>query len=507
MEVWNKEKYFYFYFFVKCFIIPNRIMNMLRLSGKLMPLWAVFIIIFFAPSCKKQSWLKSGGKVLFSVDTLMFDTVFTAQGSATRSIRIFNPQKENIQISSIRMGLGSASPYRLNVNGYSGTEIRDIDIAGKDSVWIFAAVTIDPDNEDNPFVVSDQLIVTLNDQEFSIPVIAFGQNAYYIVDSVLETQTWLTDNPYVNIRNALVNANATLTIPAGTRVYMHQDSRLFVQGTLNIAGTKQDSVIFQGDRLDRDIYVGDYSDVPGEWGGLYFFPESHGNIINYAIFKNGGAATDFFGSTVLGATIQLNKDSFQSGQPVLKITNSVIHHSQGYGIVSFNSNLYAENCLIAECGAENLMIFEGGTYRIYDCTIATYGGDYLSHDQNVSMGILNYYPISQNEFTGADLNVDLRNTIVYGSLENEMVVDKKDNFAATINIRNCLLRSEDPVPAFVQQSGIKLNEDPEFKDRVQMDYHPDTGSPAIGAGISAGELNTDLDGVIRANPPSIGCYE
>lgn len=482
-------------------------MNLFKLFFKLIPVGVAVVMISVLPSCKKQSWLNSGGKVLFSADTLMFDTVFTAQGSATRSIKIFNPQKENIKISSIRLGLGDASPYRLNVNGYSGTAIHDVDIAGKDSVWVFAAVTIDPDNQDNPFVVEDKLIVTLNDQDFSIPFIAFGQNAYYIVDSVLDTQTWLADKPYVIIHNALVNQNATLTIPAGVRVYMHQDSRLFIQGSININGTRQDSVIFQGDRLDRDIYVGEYADVPGEWGGLYFFPESHDNFINYAIFKNGGASTDFFGSAVLGATIQLNKDSLQTGQPVLKITNSVIHHSQGYGIVAFNGSMYAENCLIAECGAENMMLFEGGKYRIYDCTFATYGGDYLTHDRNVSLGVLNYYPVSQTEYRGNDLEADIENCIVYGSLEDEIVIDKKDNFGAQVSLKNCLLRATEAIPAFVNRSGIKLNEDPQFKDLEKMDFHPDPGSPAIGAGIPAGSLNTDLDGILRANPPSIGCYE
>src|SRR5690606_35059608 len=207
---------------------------------------------------------------------------------------------------------------------------------------------------------------------------------------------------------ALVDQDATLTIQAGTRVYMHQDSRLYVQGSLKIQGNLGDSVIFQGDRIDRDIYVGSDDDVPGEWGGLYFFPGSHDNEIDYAVFKNGGAVTDFFGSQVIGAMIQVNQDSVAGINPVLKITNSVIHHSLGYGILAFNSSIYAENCLIAECGAENVMIFEGGRYQFYDCTLATFGGPFLSHSKSATMIALNYLPISDEEYTGKPLSVDVK---------------------------------------------------------------------------------------------------
>ncbi len=464
-------------------------------------------IVIYASSCKKEQILQTGGQVTFSIDTLMFDTVFTAQGSATRSIRIFNPQKETIQISSIRLRKGEASPYMLNVNGMSGKEVQDIKVAGNDSAWIFAAVNIDPTHEDNPFVVTDELIVTMNGHEFTIPFIAFGQNAHYIVDSVLQTQTWLTDKPYVIIHNALVDEGQTLTIPAGVRVYMHQDSRLYVLGTLKIRGTKTDSVVFQGDRLDPLVWIGDYLDIPGQWGGLYFFRESHNNEIDYAVFKNGGASTRFFDNRVLDATIQVDRDTILNGIPKLKITNSVISSSQGYGIVSFGGSIEAENCRIVECGAENIMMFEGGNYQFYDCTIGTYGSRFLSHSKNYSMAVLNYYPTSQTTYISGPLVADIKNCIIYGSLKDELFIDAKPDHTATATLENCLFKISEPLPAFVGQAGNILNEDPLFKDREKGDYHLQEGSPAIGKGISAGSLSTDMDGVSRSNPPSIGCYE
>jgi len=484
-------------------------MHSKRSFSNFLPLIAVAAVLFFLPSCKKDKLLTSGGQVTFSADTLVFDTVFTQMGSATRSIRIYNPQKENITLSSIRLRKGDQSAYRLNVNGIPGTEIQNVDIAGKDSVWVFAAVTIDPTGDNTPFVVGDDLVATLNGKEFSIPVMAYGQNAYYIRDSVLETQTWLTDKPYVILQNALVNEGATLTIPAGARVYVHQDSRLYVLGTLKINGTQSDSVIFQGDRLDPLVWIGDYIDIPGQWGGIYFFQESYNNQINYAVFKNGGAATanPFGEGTVTGAAIQCDPDTLKNGTPKVKITNSVIRTSSGYGVLAYNSSVYMENCKIVECGAENVCFFEGGNYNVYDCTIATYGSQYLSHNDHLSMAVLNYRPISQTEYVSADLTADIRNCIVYGSLQTELFVDRKEDKAANVAFANCLFKSKDPLPSFVTQLNNLVNLDPLFKDYTKGDYHLQEGSPVIGHGIAAGSLDTDLDGVLRHSPPSMGCYE
>lgn len=483
-------------------------MHIKKILSWLLPVFLLTLVLA-APSCsKKDKFLTSGGEVSFSSDTLMFDTVFTAQGSATRSIRIYNKQKEKIKITSIRLRRGETSPYRLNINGQAGKRVDNVEIAGNDSLWVFAAVTIDPTDENQPFVVDDDLVVTLNGKDFTIPFVAFGQNAYYIVDSLLETQTWKNDKPYVIIRNALVDTNATLTIPAGARIYMHRDSRLYVQGTLKINGTQSDSVSILGDRIDPLVWIGDYIDLPGQWGGLYFFTESKNNEINYTVIKNGGASTKFGESDVVAATIQVDKDqNAGSGIPKLKISNSVIKSSQGYGIVSFGGSVTAENCRIVECGAENIAFLEGGDYKLYDCTIGTFGSQYLGHSDNGSMAVLNYRAISQTEFVGSDLRFEMKNCIVYGSLDNEAFFDKKDNFLANVTIQNCLLRTVEGIPGFVNNSGNILNQDPMFKDVSKDDYHLLEGSPAIGKGITAGSISVDLDGKPRGTPPSMGCYE
>lgn len=484
-------------------------MQLKKILHWLLPVSVLLLVVSLSTSCRKEKFLASGGKIAFSTDTLMFDTIFTQRGSATYNVRIYNEQKEKIKLSSIRLKQGNKSAYRLNVNGIAGTEIRDVEIAGNDSAWIFVAVTVDPTNENNPFLETDDLVATLNGQDFSIPLIAYGQNAHYITDSVLNTQTWLTDKPYVITKNALVAEGETLTIPAGARVYVHRDSRLFVLGTLKINGTKTDSVIFQGDRLDPLVWIGDYIDIPGQWGGLYFFKQSYGNEINYAVFKNGGAPTanPFGEGSILGATIQVDPDTVPGDLPKLKITNSIVRTSLGYGILAFNSNITAENCRITECGGENVMLFEGGSYKFYNCTIGTYGSTYLSHTENISMAVLNYYPVSQTQYTSAPLTADIRNCIIYGSLENEVFFDRKPDNTASVNLDHCLLKSVDPIPAFVTGGSNKINQDPQYVDYTKDDYHLQESSPAKAAGQSIPGITTDIDGKPRNNPPSMGCYE
>lgn len=467
------------------------------------------MLLAFA-SCKKTILLTQGGQLKFSVDTLMFDTVFTTRGSATFSVKIYNPQNEKVIISSVKMRNGENSYFRLNINGKAGTQIDEIELAGNDSIWVFAAVTIDPTDENTPFLTQDQLVATLNGKEFSIPFIAYGQNAHYIDGELLGTQTLLTDKPYCIINNAWVDAGAVLTIPAGARLYFHQQSRLFVAGTLKVNGTLESPVTFLGDRIDPKVWIGDYIDLPGQWGGLYFFSSSSNNSINYAVIKNGGASTiypDGNDSRVLAATIQVDSGQTTSTIPKLRLTNTVIHSSAGYGIVAFQSHVYAENCRITQCGAENIMFFQGGKYRIFNSTIATEGTRFLDHSKTVTMAMLNYLPISQNEYRSAALDAEVKNCIVHGSLVNEVYFDKVNDHAAEVKIGFSMLKTNEPIPAFVATNNILLNQDPMFVDSAKTDYHLLDGSPARHAGTVVGELTKDLDGITRNNPPSIGCYE
>jgi len=448
-------------------------------------------------SCRKDKLLTDGGNIAFSTDTLKFDTVFTSLGSVTRSFKIYNTNKRRVRFENIRLKNGSASPFRMNIDGTPTKSIADIEMAPNDSLYVFVALTIDPSTGTQPFLVQDAVEVTLNGNTSAVQLEAFGQDAHYIVDSVLKSQTWVNDKPYVIIHSALVDSAETLTIQKGCRIYMHADSKLYVGGTLRTFGTKTDSVIFQGDRLDRD-YFG-YKDYPGEWRGIHFLSSSLQNNLNYTIIKNGGL-TD--------AAVYVQPPWVPLGGPMVELNNCTIANAAGFGLLCFNTNVRANNCLIHTCGQQNLAIIEGGEYEFNHCTMATYGGVGINHAQQPTVAVLNYRDISLTEFIGANLKANFTNCIIYGPLDDELFLNQKGNWTYDVNFSHCLVKRSTAWP--ISTVNTLSNQDPQFKDISKWDYHVPNTSPAKGAGIfqtSQAALIADLDGVTRVNPPSIGCYE
>jgi hypothetical protein len=460
-------------------------------------------IIVANTSCKKEQFLNNGGELRFSADTLNFDTVFTTMGSLTLAVKIFNPQNQKINISSVRLENGSNSFFHLNVNGIPGNNVTDQELAANDSIYVFATVKVDPNNDTIPFIVEDRLIATLNGKEYAIPLYAYGQNAYYLRDSVItQSDIWKTDKPYVILHSAAIDKNTTLTIPPGCRIYMHADSRLYVLGTLKAEGTKTDSIIFQGDRLDRG-YFGNEG-YPGEWGGIYFDSSSIGNTMDWCLLQNCGNNA---GGGLPFAIEVFGKPGIT--QPQLTIKNTIIRNSIGYGILSFEGNIKAENCLVHDCGAQALAVLQGGTYTFTNCDFINYLPKKVAHATEPTVAVLNYYPISDNQVIKGNLNIDLINCVVYGSLENELYCDKVDdnNISYNANFKNCLITNKDGLLAFVSQSANILNQDPLFEEAEKWNFRPKQGSPLINNGINVLTFNNDLDGMIRDIPFDIGCYE
>lgn len=456
-------------------------------------------------SCEKKQMLTSGGELRFSADTLLFDTVFTSLGSATYKIKIYNPQNQPVTISSVRLEKGDKSPFKLNVNGIPGNNVADQELAANDSLYVFSIVHIDPTAANTPFVVQDRLIATLNGREFSVPVIAYGQNAHYIFDSLIETdQVWENDKPYVIINNAWVNEGSTLTIKPGCRIYAHANSRLFIDGRLIAEGTKSDSIIFQSDRIDRSYFS--YLDLPGEWGGIYFTKNSTGNRMKWTIVKNGGNSTEILGNIVQPAAIEVDYNKNPGTTDQLQMDNCIIQNSIGFGMLCFGAGVRMRNCMINTCGANTFLAYEGGDYEMDNCTIVTYGTSFVSHTSNPVFVMLNYRDTSSDgsKFIPANLNARIRNCIIYGSLSDEVIFQSKGSGVFNVFFQNCLVRSSKGIEAGFQENCL-FNQDPKFKDYGKWDYRLGDGSPAIGKGIDLSP-STDLDGNARSSPFNIGAY-
>ena len=116
-----------------------------------MIIFYISVLSFLLFSCKKDSFYSGQGQILtFSNDTLTFDTVFTTLGSVTRYFKVENPLKEAIKIDEISLAGLNGNQFRINVDGISGISLQDVEIPAQDYVYIFAEVTVDPNNQNNP---------------------------------------------------------------------------------------------------------------------------------------------------------------------------------------------------------------------------------------------------------------------------------------------------------------------------------------------------------------------
>lgn len=475
-----------------------------RFGKAIVAVLLLIVMVQFFSSCKKDTFLTNGGTLSFSTDTLKFDTVFTTLGSVTRSFKIYNTNNKRVKINQIRLEKGTQSYFRMNIDGVPTKDISDIEIAANDSIYVFVALTINPTNGNNPFIIEDKVVINLNNTISAIPLEAYGQDAHFISDSVLKSQTWINDKPYVIIHSCLVDSAQVLTIQKGCRIYMHADSKMYVAGTLKVFGTKTDSVVFQGDRLDRD-YFG-YKDTPSEWGGFYFTQSSNQCNLNYCVIKNAGNSTGdgaFPAAVLVAPTPNL-------GGPIVEFNSCTIANSGGYGVLAFNTNLHFNNCLIHSCGLQNVLITEGGDYEFNYCTIANYGGYGLNHAQEPTAVFINYRELSDGNFVGNNLKLKCANTIIYGSLEDEVLFDKKSTWAYDVKMENSLLKRKTPITAGLinELNALAYNSDPQFINYGKWNFHPKTTSPVKGAGVYLPLYPFDLDGNNRSTTaPSVGCYE
>ena len=218
-------------------------------------LFKYIVCVLFATAivtgCKKDRIITdSSARLEFSVDTIVFDTVFTTVGSTTHQLRVYNRNKLSIVISSIRIAGGSGSQFRMNVDGLPGNSFTEIEIPGKDSIYIFIEVTIDPSSGFLPFIVKDSIVFETNGNIQDVDLVAWGQDAHFFNGKILCDMTWVNDKPYVIYNSILVDSGCTLTIEPGVLVYSHTNSAIYVNGTLIVNGSNNEPVVFQGDRTE-----------------------------------------------------------------------------------------------------------------------------------------------------------------------------------------------------------------------------------------------------------------
>jgi hypothetical protein len=469
-------------------------------------LFVIFCTIFI--SCQKEKFLTSSDfKLQFTTDTVSFDTIFTSIGSSTQWLTVKNPSRYSVNISKIFLAGGQNSPFSVNINGINGTEDRDVKIPAGDSIYLFVEVTIDPTRQNNPMIIHDSLVFEVNGNIQDVDLIAFGQDFHLYNGEVLKTTHWQNDKPYLIYNSILVDSLETLSIDPGCRIHFHKGSSLFVKGTLNVKGTLEEPVKFLGDRLEHD-----FDEEPGQWGastvlgnqseyiygGLHFLRGSKDNTIENAIIKNAykGIEIDSMGT---------------SGNPMLILSNSRIENMSLNCIDARTTTLKAFNCIFAKSGSYSLALRFGGNYEFYHCAVANYYSSKLPVRKEPSLILNNNYNY-QGKVYRFDTKAYFANCIIYGDMENEILLDSVEGATFNCRFKNCLLRIKPSISSIDQAFlGSIFNKDPLFSDVSKNDYSIDSISPAknIGDRTIAKQFPADLRGNSRLldEGPDLGALE
>jgi len=481
----------------------------------------LLLLPFLLSMCQKEKFTSDpADKLEFSTDTLRFDTVFTQLGSATRFFKIYNRHKESIRISKIYLENGANSRFRINVDGISGNAQTDLEIAPKDSMYIFAEVTINPNDQFSPFVVGENIVFETNGNLQKVALEAWGQNANYIPSRFgaggaegfgCNGGEWVWDDPrpYV-IYGILIIDSCTLRIPKGTRVYVHGGLGKFIdeegltqryndgfiafvnQGRLIVEGSLEEPVIFEGDRLESE-----FEKAPGQWTGIWLQSGTTGHRVEHCIIRN--------------SIVGIRADSAVE----LSLRNTQIYQTASSGLIGIHAKITAENCLFHTNTGFGIQLEYGGEYRFDYCTVGSYG----VNGEALRMGNAICLDPGCGNFVANKLQARFQNCILMGSRPDQISLFDRlsDPSQFDYQLKNCIVRVRELIkptayPDFLDHCQPCLNAtaiDTIFVNPGNRNFRLDTlHSIANRYAIPLPGIDRDLDGKMRdATNPDAGCYE
>ena len=207
------------------------------------------LIMLSIIGCKKDNieFEENDSPLSFSANEITFDTVFATIGSITKTLKVFNNNKYDLSTDIILRGITEAN-FRMNIDGVSGNNQKNIIIPAKDSIFIFIEVTINPSDNLTPYILTDSIIFKTNSALQDVDLIAWGQDAHFhLPDTMIEVtigdntfdfhyhrlkdfNIWDNDKPHVIYGYVMVEDDEELIIQSeyasdrNTNIYLHKNS-------------------------------------------------------------------------------------------------------------------------------------------------------------------------------------------------------------------------------------------------------------------------------------------
>lgn len=458
-----------------------------------------FWMLLVTVSCNKDdiSFDAPSQSLRFSADTVFCDTVYHQVRSETYAVKVYNNEDKDVLIPRINLEKGAASLYKINVDGKSGYDFKDVPLRKKDSLYIF--VEIAPQASGPEAIAEDRVIFSSPAGEQHVTLFSVVQDAEFFIQTpnnpnvISSHTTWSNDKAKIIYGDLTIDSNITLDIQPGTKVYFHKNSGMKVSSgaTLNINGTLNNEVVLRGDRNDPK-----YDTIPKNWNSIKMDAGSTLNM-NYARLFGG-------------------MRGLEMKQTNATISNSFIHTFQEYGIYAVASTVNAKNLVMNNCGESSIGIFKGGTHNYIHSTIANYSDVMASSNRNGIFATNEWQNESGQTEQGA-LQISLINSIVYSDRDNAVNFEQTPGQMFNYLFQNCSLKYSDTSEAgfsFDNNNNVELckkNEDPLFVNyftaHLNLRVKPD--SPARNKGNAAGAASApfDIANVSRPSTPTLGAYQ
>ncbi len=202
----------------------------------------------------------------------------------------------------------------------------------------------------------------------------------------------------------------------------------------------------------------------------------------------------------------------------LSLNNTIIENMSLWGLFTVAYRINASNCVFANCADKTLFLSVGGSYDFRHCTFANYWTSTVRQEPSfvVSNNLIitdeNGNPVT---LLGDLLNGYFGNCIIYGSIEEEIILSNNDQVLFNYNFDHCLMKTLLEISDQEHFTNCQKNNDPLFIDVYNLNYRIDTLSPAIDYGSieivngSPVDISVDLDGDLRNadSAPDLGAYE
>lgn len=439
-------------------------------------------------SCRKDFDFVSATKELrFSEDTIFLDTVFNQVRSQTYFLKIYNQEDKDIFIDKIALENGSKSYYKINIDGFTGSELTNIALRKKDSLYVF--IELATSKLANESIVEEKLFIETPVKQQFVTLFSVAEDVeFYKPNSEngfkIETSTvWNNSKPKLIFEDLIVTNKSKLTIEEGTKIYFHRKGKLIIdsEATFEVNGTKEKEVLFRGDR--HDIY---YDTLYGNWQHILLKNKAKAKI-NYAKIQGG----------TYGIIAEENVD--------LELKNTKILNQDRIGIYAINAKINAENIVFNHCG-EVCFAGNSGDYNFLHSTFANFSTHKLSP---FSIYLTNFFE-KNNQVENVDLKATFGNCIVYSNKSSNSIQSKFTSSAQTnILFENSLIQIQETNNP--QYKNCIFNQNPMFKNtnmsKNLLSLLINSPAKGIGSVLIANQVPDDILGKNRTSNPNAGAYQ